>query len=145
MQLEEPILITGCARSGTSLTAGVINYCGAFGGDMSGATRNNKKGMFENSMIRETIIKPILRGVGADPMGQNPLPDIKDFENKPELVERTRGKVIATMRAQGLRKQKWFYKGAKMCLMWNLWHKMFPRAKWVVVRRDDEGIIDSCL
>ena len=32
-----------------------------------------------------------------------------------------------------------------MCLMWVLFHRAFPKAKWVVVRRDDDGIIDSCL
>jgi hypothetical protein len=39
----------------------------------------------------------------------------------------------------------WYYKGAKMCLIWPLWHKAFPDAKWVIVRRDDEDIINSCL
>ena len=43
--MKNPIIITGCARSGTSLTAGVINICGAGGGEMSGATIYNKKGM----------------------------------------------------------------------------------------------------
>ena len=38
--MKDPILITGCARSGTSMIAGVINICGAFGGDMAGPNAN---------------------------------------------------------------------------------------------------------
>ena len=70
-----PILITGCARSGTSLVAGIFNICGAFGGEISGPTIYNKKGIFENAFIREMLVKPWLENVGADPMGQSPLPD----------------------------------------------------------------------
>ena len=80
--LNDPIFITGCARSGTSMTAGVINYCGAFGGQVAGATKNNRKGMFENNAIRELIVKPILRKHKFDPMGQNPLPDIPGFPQR---------------------------------------------------------------
>jgi len=142
--LKEPILITGCARSGTSLTAGVIHHCGGFGGELSGPTRYNEKGMFENNHIRETIVKPALKAVGADPLGQNPLPNINAFS--PDLGEKIRGRVLATMRVQGLKEDRiWFYKGAKMCLMWTVWHKAFPKAKWVIVRRDTDEIINSCL
>ena len=62
-KISPPILLTGCARSGTSLTAGIVNLCGAFGGIMSGPNRNNAKGMFENSKIRNTIIKPYLQKI----------------------------------------------------------------------------------
>ena len=31
----------------------------------------------------------------------------------------------------------WYYKGAKMCLIWPIWHKAFPEAEWIIVRRDD--------
>ena len=69
------ILITGCARSGTSLVAGIINLCGAFGGKMRPPNVNNKKGMFENTVITQNIVKPFLKSIEADTMGQNPLPD----------------------------------------------------------------------
>ena len=44
--MKEPILITGCARSGTSMVAGIINMSGAFGGVMAGPNKNNQKGNF---------------------------------------------------------------------------------------------------
>lgn len=67
---KSPILITGCARSGTSMVAGVINMCGAFGGSMSGPNHNNAKGMFENARVRNNIVKPYLRQLHVDPLGQ---------------------------------------------------------------------------
>ena len=43
--IMEPILITGAARSGTSMSAGVVSLCGAWGGELSGPNVYNKKGM----------------------------------------------------------------------------------------------------
>lgn len=141
-ELNSPILITGCARSGTSMIAGGINLCGAFGGDLSGPNRNNKKGMFENFNIRNNIIKPYLASIGADRLGQFPLPDIDKLPIPSDLQT----KVCNIMLHQGLKKgHPWFYKGAKMCLTWPIWHHAFPDAKWIIVRRKTSDIINSCI
>jgi hypothetical protein len=139
-KLPEPILITGCARSGTSLVAGMINKSGAFGGNMSGPNRNNAKGMFENARIRNTLIKPYLKEIAVDPLGQYPLPDI----NKLPLLPSWRARVEQIMRDEGYQDGSWMYKGAKMCLTWKLWHNAFPNAKWVIVRRRTDDIVNSC-
>jgi hypothetical protein len=139
--MESPILITGAARSGTSMVAGVINQCGAFGGKMSGPNRNNAKGMFENSYIRNSIVKPYLRKLNVDAKGQYPLPDINNLKPYPEL----RQHVIDTMLSQGYQSGPWMYKGAKMCLHWPIWNTAFPNAKWIIVRRRSEGIVNSCM
>lgn len=143
-RLPDPILITGCARSGTSMVAGAINICGAFGGVMSGPNVNNRRGMFENTRIREEITKPYLRQLGVDPLGQYPLPDLatlpipRDWRARVEQVFLDQGYDQAS-------KQKIFYKGAKMALFWPVWHYAFPRAKWVIVRRKPGDIVSSCL
>ena len=143
-----PILITGAARSGTSMTAGIIHKSGAFGGEMVGPNRNNKRGMFENKFIRQEICKPFLKSINADPMGQKPLPRMKDVWNKAldkEFVEYFRDKILSAFKNQGwLGDSPWFYKGAKICLFWPLWVKAFPEAKWVIVRRSVPDIIRSC-
>ena len=142
----EPILITGCARSGTSMTAGVTDICGAWGGNMSGPNSNNKKGMFENPDVRQNVVKPLLRGMGVDPMGQYPLPSDEQLKAMAEpQAMALKGRVLGIMESQGLGEDRaWFYKGAKMCLVWPLWHMAFPNAKWVIVRRDEDEIINSC-
>ncbi len=138
---ESPILITGCARSGTSLIAGIINICGAYGGDLSGPTSWNQKGMFENNYIRENMVKPYLEAIGADPRGQRMMPIA---ETVPVIIDWHEA-FLDVMVEQGYVDGPIFYKGAKACLMWPVWHTAFPKAKWIVVRRDDEGIIKSCL
>lgn len=142
MKMNEPILITGCARSGTSITAGVIHYCGAFGGKLTGATRYNKKGQFENNCIRDSVIKPYLVRNGWDRLGQNPIP-----ENIDEVIIEShfRKRITSIFKNEGYKGGPWFYKGAKMCIVWTQWHNAFPNAKWIIVRRKDKEIINSCL
>ncbi len=139
--MKSPILITGAARSGTSMVAGVINMCGAFGGKMSGPNKNNQKGMFENSYIRNSIVKPYLREINMDPMGQYPLPDVDNLRIPTDL----KNLVEDVMIAQGYKKGPWMYKGAKICQSWPAWHYAFPDAKWIIVRRRTGDIISSCI
>lgn len=138
--MKDPILITGAARSGTSMVAGAVNICGAFGGDMSGPNRSNPKGMFENHYIRQQIVKPYLESIGADRLGQFPLPDL----DKVIIPVDWRNRIEKVMRDQGYKDGPWFYKGAKMCLTWPLWHYAFPNAKWIIVRRKTGDIAKSC-
>jgi len=140
-KLQSPILITGCARSGTSMVAGVVNMCGAFGGVMSGPTRNNQKGMFENARIRNEIVKPYMRRINVDPLGQYPLPDVDDIL----IPTDWRRRVEEVITNQGYTEGPWMYKGAKMCLMWPLWHYAFPNARWIIVRRRTGDIVQSCM
>lgn len=140
-KLPEPILITGCARSGTSMVAGAIHLCGAFGGNMSGPNKNNQRGMFENARIRNGITKPYLTNLGLDPMGQFPLPNISNLL----IPTDWRSRVEQVIREEGYKGGPWFYKGAKMCLFWPVWDYAFPKAKWVIVRRRTGDIVESCL
>lgn len=139
--MPAPILITGCARSGTSMVAGVIDICGAFGGMTSGPNRNNVKGMFENSKIREGLCKPYLASLGVDKLGQYPLPDIRNLP----IPADWKMNVESVIRSDGYSGGPWYYKGAKMCLMWPVWHYAFPNAKWIIVRRRTGDIVKSCM
>lgn len=147
--MKQLILITGAARSGTSMTTGVIEKCGAKGGDLFGPNKNNKRGMFENKLIREGLMKPLLRLIDADPMGQSPLPEMErvhELCSDESFVQKWRDSVLCSLSSQIDEKESpWFYKGAKMCLVWPLWAKAFPEAKWILVRRSDSGIIRSCM
>lgn len=142
MKIEKsPILITGAARSGTSLIGGVINICGAFGGEMFPGNNNNAKGMFENRIIRENIDKGYLRYLKVDPKGQFPLPDT----SKLPIPNDWRSQVEKVMINEGYKEGEWFYKGARSCLFWPVWHYAYPNAKWVIVRRRTADIATSCL
>jgi len=141
LRLPDPILITGAARSGTSMVAGAINLCGAFGGNMAGPTGYNRKGMFENTRIRNQIVKPYLRRLGLDPLGQYPLPNVNNLV----IPTDWRDRVERVMLQEGYKGGPWMYKGAKMCLMWPVWNYAFPSAKWIIVRRRTGDIVNSCV
>ena len=139
--METPILITGCARSGTSMIAGAINMCGAFGGVMSGPNRNNQKGMFENAQIRNNVVKPFLRNNQLDILCQFPLPDTHSIE----IPDNWRNQVERIIKNEGYQEGPWMYKDPKAALLWTLWAKHFPASKWVIVRRSTNDIISSCI
>jgi len=113
---------------------------------MSGPTKFNKRGMFENADIRNRIVKPFLLKIGADPMGQKPLPDMdKVWAAADGTGARWTGQIRGLIAKQGYKTGPWFYKGAKMCLIWPVLDIAFPFAKWIIVRRDPTDIVNSCL
>lgn len=133
---QSPILITGAARSGSGMIAGVINQCGAFGGIMT-----NKRGLYENDIIRETIVKPYLKNTGSDEQGQRILPDTSAI-----IIPRNWKKQIEeVILNEGYTGGPWMYKDARSALLWPVWHYAFPNAKWIIVRRRTGDIIQSCL
>ncbi|WP_022697917.1 sulfotransferase [Euryhalocaulis caribicus] len=125
------ILITGAARSGTSLTTQILKAHGCW----LGSAVNS---LYENTDIREQVLKPYLRAVDADPLGQDPLPDTGDLPPHHGLC-----RAIAERMEGG--PGRWAYKDAKLALVWPAWAKMFPEAKWVIVRRKTEEIVESCI
>ena len=120
---------------------------GAWGGKMSGPTKYNAKGMFENSIVRQELSKPYLRSINCDPMGQYPLPSDEQLRTITAIDGVAwRENLLRLLYRQGLREGKpWFYKGAKMCLFWPMWDYAFPNAKWIIVRRSRDDIARSCL
>lgn len=122
------------------MVAGIINICGAFGGDMSGPNKNNAKGMFENAQIRNSIVKPFYQSIGVDKLGQYPLPSVENMN----IPTNWKSRVEAVMQREGYVDGPWFYKGAKACQHWPIWDYAFPEAKWVIVRRRTGDIINSC-
>ena len=158
------IIITGMPRSGTSMVAGIIDICGAYGGKLAEANEFNKKGMFENTYIREELIKPFMRLLCPGKKTQRIFPDLLDehilklmrlyasefrrdihqnlaydfgyekapsYTNGPKLASDFENKIT-------------YYKDPKACLIYPLFNYAFhPNIKWVVVRRNTAGIIES--
>lgn len=141
----KPILITGLPRSGTSMVAGIINCCGIFGGKLLRGNKDNQRGYFENTEIRNKIDKALLKQMNCDPRGQNILPEVSPLIY-PILRQNIKNDVLSILKKDGWRKDvRWFFKDAKLSLLWPVWNYAFPDAQWVIVRRPDEQIIESCL
>jgi hypothetical protein len=141
MTLSDPILITGAARSGTSLTAAIIHSAGAQSGVVKiEANEWNPTGYYENREIVDKVIKRLLIDFGYDPMGQERLPG----EDLPRV--NIRDQIFQIAEEQGIRPGKpWYFKGAKILLLYGSFIKSFPESRIVLVRRRANDIVASCM
>lgn len=137
--MNDPVLITGFARSKTSWVAKTVQDAGFFGGDTVGPDINNRFGYFENRKLRRDVTKPMLAHWGCDPLGIRQLP-----EGQPSAPN-IRALVLLKLRSDGHQGEPWYFKDCKLALQWWVWAKAFPNATWVIVERDIEEIIVSCL
>jgi hypothetical protein len=127
----QPIIITGIPRSGASMIAGAVALCGGFGGQVNV--------MNENLLLRNTCAT-ILWGMNVDVRGQYPLPDVT------ALPDYDVQSVIHTaLMNEGYESGEWFLKESRIALTWPIWHKAFPNAKWVVVRRSSDDVLNGCM
>ena len=145
--MSDLILVTGTPRSGVSVVAGVLHLCGAWGGRMSkNPSEFDGRGSFENADVRSSMMAPFFQGIDADPRGQRPLPNHVTCQHVGPVIQdvwRRRFDKIAT--AQGYVDGSRFYASPRTCLVWPVWQAAFPDAKWIIVRRADEEIIDGCM
>jgi hypothetical protein len=132
---SSPIIITGVPRSGSSIVAGIVNLCGAFGGDM-----RLHPGVYENGAIQRLIENAYLESNGFDVMGQYPLPG--DMNTVPLNWKKL---ISMQLLAEGYKKGVWMYKSARAGLLWRVWNHTYPNAKWLIVRRRTGDIIESCM
>lgn len=137
----DPVIVTGSARSGTSLTMGCLVRCGLAIGQHCGPTPWNERGQYENRRLIQTAQKAYLESIGADPAAQGPLPAYADLAPDPGRRDR----VLAVMHEQGVDTDRpWGFKDAKALVDWPVWADAFPDAVWVVTWRDRDSVIRSC-
>ncbi|NIZ08520.1 sulfotransferase [Pseudooceanicola sp. HF7] len=137
---RRPVFICGLPRSGTSVTTRILAAHGLWLGETIPATSENPTGFQENRRLRETLLKPTLTALGADPRGVAPLPRTDSLPPFPDLARRMRG----IIRAEGYDgKSPWGYKDPKLALLWPLFARAFPQATWVIVKRDRETVLRS--
>jgi len=140
-EVDTPILVTGCPRSGTSIVSGMLEICGAFVGACPIPSKKDTRGLGENIAIYEKVVKPYLHKIHVDPAGQWPLPAADGNIMPAQWNSMVESAIIADGYTQG----KWAYKSSTAALIWKIWHFAFPNAKWLIVRRRTGDIVSSCL
>lgn len=140
---KSPIFVLGMPRSGTSMVAGALNICGAWTGSTVPAdSASNPKGFFEHTILREHVTKKILTNIGCDPLGVRKIPPMELPGEVPGLKDLTR----QIIESDGyINDRPWLYKDAKLTFLWPYFLKAFPDATWLIVNRDEEGFVNSCL
>jgi len=140
------IMVTGTARSGAAMIGGLVHLCGARGGRIIKVVEYDGRGSFENSAIRTSLVKPFLQGIGADPKGQNPLPSIdRCMAVAPLVAETWRRAVVKILDTETEPEAACCFASSSSCLIWPIWAKAFPEAEWIIVRRYNRDIVDSCM
>lgn len=128
------ILVTGVPRSGTSMVAGVLQICGG----SFGVTDK----MYANCRIQNKILKPMLHRAGVCMEGQYPFPkDMQDVMKQADPRFKQLVEDIIWQECPGTP----IIKNSRLLLTLMVWDLSYPDAKWVIVRRHDEDIINSCL
>jgi hypothetical protein len=79
--------------------------------------------------------------IGVDVKGQFPLPDTYGIS----IPSDWRRMVHNVILYEGYTDGPWMYKDSRSALIWPVWHRAFPKAKWVIVRRRTGDIIQSCV
>lgn len=138
---DKPILITGVPRSGTSMVSGLCHISGVWKGKTIGPSKENPKGFFENASLRESVLKPYLRSIKADPLGQDPLPLLSDCA----IDQNIKNRIKRVLLDEGYHRGPWLWKDAKLLLTFPLWVALYPDAKWIIVRRNQDAIAESCM
>lgn len=133
LKAYSPIFVTGIERSGSSLIARIIYHCGAFVGNVTD--------MYENICIKK-LLDELYTTLNVDIKGQNPLPNSKRY-NIPDNWRQKVDGVLSHECYTG--KQPWMTKGSRIGQTWQTWHVAYPNAKWIIVRRRPNDIIESCL
>lgn len=124
------------------MVTGALAACGLWMGNTIGGNKDNEKGFFENADIREKLIKPALRNLGVDAAGVSSLIPVEQLGADPSL----RRQMIDLIRQQGYDGTgRWGYKEPKLTLLWPMWADAFPHASWIILERDREAVVASCL
>jgi hypothetical protein len=140
--VHKPIFITGLPRSGTSLVAGLLHACGAWVGNTVPGDAANPRGYFEHVIVRERIVKQLLSRIHCDPLGVHPLSPL-DLSLTVSNLKQAMGTILA--REDYNASMPWLYKDAKLTLLWPAFARAFPDATWIIVKRDRQQVIDSCI
>ncbi|WP_448561636.1 glycosyltransferase [Trichothermofontia sp.] len=130
-----PLIITGMHRSGTSLTAALLQAAQVdLGEQLVGPDLGNPKGHFEN---RDFVAfhQQILRSQGLDILGYTEAATIPlrpaDWDAAKALLEKQP------------RDRIWGWKDPRTTLFLDLWATLLPNAKFIFVYRSPWEVVDS--
>ena len=132
---QSVIIVTGMHRSGTSLTASLLQSAGInFGDRLMGEGQGNAKGHFEDLDFVE-FHQNVLQSQGISVAGWTQ-------QNKIEVQQQYLGVAKALISARGDR-SIWGWKDPRTTLFLDFWSRLIPDAKYLFVYRSPWEVLDS--
>ncbi|WP_013323095.1 sulfotransferase [Gloeothece verrucosa] len=134
---QQPILIiTGMHRSGTSLTASLLQSAGLdIGNILTEVAQGNIKGHFESQAFLK-YHQTVLESVGITPDGWTTQKNIYP----PEYYVEKAKELVAT---QASAISPWGWKDPRTTLFLNFWCELLPAAKFLFLYRSPWEVVDS--
>lgn len=139
MILNDPILIASAPRSGSSMTAGILDTAGVFTGITKRGDEYNRKGYYENLIIDE-VLGEYLKSCDKDNQGKKfqPLDIDEKFHDFRDLI-------LDLIESEGPTSEDWLVKSTKTAICRHIWRANFPSAKWVICRRERQLVVESMM
>lgn len=141
-QADAPgLIVAGMHRSGTSLVTSILIAAGWFAqGKMIGATRNNRRGHFENWDIHQ-LHRDLLRSYRSGWDRDARLRELRRAGHGYSL-EPLAGRVDDTVRAPRTG-PPWVWKNPRATLFLKAWAELLPEARFVLCVRHPAAVADS--
>lgn len=127
MKSKQLILITGVERSGSTLISRVLQLCRANTGQTNKMRENVSLRALSKSTIkylREGCLMPTYKSMETVSDWKETVEEALENQNIPESMP-------------------FVYKDSQITQLWKLWHKAYPTAKWIIVRRRTGDILNS--
>jgi hypothetical protein len=132
----KPMFIAGCVRSGTSLTAEVLNRHGVFIGNARSTRHPGTNTMLGTERIE---FKPIIRELMV----------LNNYHKRREAPLPSNVKTIPGLREKVLalypQDKPWLVKASSLVWFYDIFHEAFPDALWVLPWREPGDIVSSIL
>jgi hypothetical protein len=131
------LVILGMHRSGTSLTAQWLSQGGLNLGDrLLGSSSSNKFGHVEDMDFLE-LHEDVLASLGKDY-------DVEEALNIP-FVPPFANRATELVRAKYEKNTQWGWKEPRTCLFASAWDELIPEARYLIVYRPYEQVVDSLM
>ncbi|WP_448570456.1 glycosyltransferase [Trichothermofontia sp.] len=132
---NRPLVITGMHRSGTSLTAALLQAAQVdLGTDLVGPDVGNPKGHFENRAF-VAFHQAVLRSQGLDILGYTEASEIQLNSD-----DWARAKALISQQPQD---HLWGWKDPRTTLFLDVWSTLLPEARFIFVYRSPWEVVDS--
>lgn len=134
------LMILGMHRSGTSVTASWLEKCGVnIGKRLLGSSFSNQTGHYEDVDFLE-VHQEILRRNGLAEQGTKRI-----RAGKLPVPSDLRERLARLLKERENQDRGWGFKEPRACLFLDTYRELAPKARYLVVYRDAESVVDSLL